>query len=188
MPKVIDVSLIHKAALDVFSERGYEAATTKEIARRAGVNEVTLYRRFGTKAELIKAALGAELSTSPFGHLTASDDVMADITAIAAAYLETFNSFGAVVMMTMAEVAKTPEFRDALAALMPNLQNAAEIIARHQAAGRITPGNPFSKLLALIAPLAMTGFLARIGGGPVSDLDQIDPAEVAGDFLRGHGV
>jgi hypothetical protein len=114
--------------------------------------------------------------------------VTADITAIAAAYLETFNSFGAVVMMTMAEVAKTPEFRDAMAALMPNLQNAAGIIALHQAAGRITQGNPFSKLLALIAPLAMTGFLARIGGGPVSDLGQIDPAEVAADFLRGHGV
>jgi AcrR family transcriptional regulator len=44
--KIID------AALAVFSSRGFRGATTKEIARAAGINEVTLFRYFGTKENL----------------------------------------------------------------------------------------------------------------------------------------
>ena len=39
-----------KAAKVIFSEVGYEAATTREIAIRANVNEITLFRHFGTSA------------------------------------------------------------------------------------------------------------------------------------------
>ena len=36
-----------------FAENGYARATTRSIARRAGVNEVTLFRHFGSKRELL---------------------------------------------------------------------------------------------------------------------------------------
>jgi AcrR family transcriptional regulator len=45
------------ATLDLLSQRGYEAMTTKEIASVAGVNEVTLFRRWGTKAAIVAEAL-----------------------------------------------------------------------------------------------------------------------------------
>jgi AcrR family transcriptional regulator len=45
------------ATLDLLSRRGYEAMTTKEIASVAGVNEVTLFRRWGTKAAIVAEAL-----------------------------------------------------------------------------------------------------------------------------------
>lgn len=41
------------AALEVFSERGYDGASTAEIAKRAGVAEKTLFAQFKTKAELL---------------------------------------------------------------------------------------------------------------------------------------
>ena len=41
-----------KAALKVFSQKGYRGATTRAIAREAGVNEVTLFRHFGAKQHL----------------------------------------------------------------------------------------------------------------------------------------
>jgi AcrR family transcriptional regulator len=41
----------------VFSERGYAGASTKEIARRADVGEVLLFRHFGTKAGLFDVAV-----------------------------------------------------------------------------------------------------------------------------------
>jgi AcrR family transcriptional regulator len=47
---------ILRAAREVYDELGPEAPT-EAIARRAGVGERTLYRRFPTKAELIMAAL-----------------------------------------------------------------------------------------------------------------------------------
>src|ERR1700760_1181713 len=47
---------ILKAAREVYGELGPDAPI-EAIARRAGVGERTLYRRFPTKAELIRAAL-----------------------------------------------------------------------------------------------------------------------------------
>jgi AcrR family transcriptional regulator len=44
------------SAIDIMSEKGYAATTTKEIALEAGVNEVTLFRHFGTKEGLVRAA------------------------------------------------------------------------------------------------------------------------------------
>lgn len=40
------------AAMELFSEKGYAAVTTKEIAVKAGVSEVTLFRYFETKSKL----------------------------------------------------------------------------------------------------------------------------------------
>ena len=45
------------AALQVLAERGLKGATTRAIAERAGVNEVTLFRRHGTKLALLRAAV-----------------------------------------------------------------------------------------------------------------------------------
>jgi AcrR family transcriptional regulator len=47
---------ILRAARDVYGELGAEAPI-EAVARRAGVGERTLYRRFPTKAELVRAAL-----------------------------------------------------------------------------------------------------------------------------------
>ncbi len=43
------------AAAAVFAERGYAGATTKEIAKAAGVSEGTIYRHFVDKRELFGA-------------------------------------------------------------------------------------------------------------------------------------
>jgi AcrR family transcriptional regulator len=51
-----NASRILRAARDVYDELGPEAPV-EAIARRAGVGERTLYRRFPTKADLIRAAL-----------------------------------------------------------------------------------------------------------------------------------
>lgn len=48
---------ILEAALRVFGERSYRAATTAEIARAAGVSEPILYRHFAGKQELYVACL-----------------------------------------------------------------------------------------------------------------------------------
>ncbi|CAM5359336.1 TetR family transcriptional regulator OS=Lysinibacillus sphaericus OX=1421 GN=LS41612_14115 PE=4 SV=1 [Lysinibacillus sphaericus] len=45
---------IMDAALQLISEKGYTAATTKAIADLAQVNEVTIFRHFGNKEGLLK--------------------------------------------------------------------------------------------------------------------------------------
>ena len=46
-----------QAALRVYSTAGTRGATTRRIAREAGVNEVTLFRQFGSKEALLRDAL-----------------------------------------------------------------------------------------------------------------------------------
>ena len=45
------------AAFQSFSRDGFHRATTREIARRAKVNEVTLFRHFRNKKHLLRAVL-----------------------------------------------------------------------------------------------------------------------------------
>src|SRR6266566_3676302 len=73
-------STIVEAALALFRERGYEAATMREIASRAGVSTGSAYYYFGSKEELIQEfyAIGhAE-------HLAASRAVLASQTELGA--------------------------------------------------------------------------------------------------------
>lgn len=55
---------IREAAQQLFTERGYAAATTREIALRADVSETLLFRYFGDKAGLFDAVV-----TEPFQRL-----------------------------------------------------------------------------------------------------------------------
>ena len=51
------------AGREVFAERGYAGATTKEISVRAGVGEVLLFRHFGNKSGLFDEAVLAPFET-----------------------------------------------------------------------------------------------------------------------------
>jgi AcrR family transcriptional regulator len=47
----------------VFARDGLEGATTRAISREAGVNEVTLFRQFGSKEHLLEAVVGTAFGT-----------------------------------------------------------------------------------------------------------------------------
>jgi AcrR family transcriptional regulator len=46
-----------QAALDLFSTQGYEGASTRGIAERAGVTEALLFKHFRTKQELLRSVV-----------------------------------------------------------------------------------------------------------------------------------
>jgi AcrR family transcriptional regulator len=62
-PITISDATLLDAAKDVFLERGV-AATTAEIARRAGISESVLFHRFKTKAAVFVAVLTRQLQPS----------------------------------------------------------------------------------------------------------------------------
>lgn len=49
-----------ETALDVFSRKGFDGATTKEIAAEAGVTEAIIFRHFPTKQALYSAVVQAK--------------------------------------------------------------------------------------------------------------------------------
>lgn len=74
------------AARDIFEANGTKGTTTREIAERAGVNEATLFRHFGSKATLLaemrSEACGFEQFRSIMTTLT-GEDIAADLKRVA---------------------------------------------------------------------------------------------------------
>ncbi len=52
------------AALSVLVSRGYEGATTRRIAEAAGVNEVTLFRKFQSKENILNEVIIRNLNSA----------------------------------------------------------------------------------------------------------------------------
>jgi AcrR family transcriptional regulator len=57
------------AAKKVYAQHGFRGATTRLIAIEAGVNEVTLFRTFGSKAALFEALMQSHVAQSPIPEL-----------------------------------------------------------------------------------------------------------------------
>jgi AcrR family transcriptional regulator len=59
---------IIEAAIEIFSEKGYAAASTSEIAKKAGVAEGTIFRHYKTKKDLLLSIVTPTLTkvVAPF--------------------------------------------------------------------------------------------------------------------------
>jgi AcrR family transcriptional regulator len=63
-----------QAATELYAETGFRGATTRGIARRAGVNEVTLFRQFGSKNALLQEAIRCACGTGAAPRLPSRPD------------------------------------------------------------------------------------------------------------------
>jgi AcrR family transcriptional regulator len=75
---------LEQAAMELYSERGFEQTTVAEIARRAGLTERTFFRHFADKREVLFWGAGAlqELFVST---VASAPDSAAPLDAVAAA-------------------------------------------------------------------------------------------------------
>ena len=99
-----------EAAARVYSDVGFRGATTRRIAEEAGVNEVTLFRLFGSKAALIGEAVRTQSAGGPSASLP---DVPTDPAAELTAWAEDDHAFmfecRGMIRTTMAEMNERPE-------------------------------------------------------------------------------
>jgi AcrR family transcriptional regulator len=104
---------IVEAATALFYEKGYRSTTTRAIAERAGVNEVTIFRHFGTKEKLLHAVVWNGIDVrEELGRvdLEPSDDLEADLLFIATMINERTRERGHILKITLMEVGQHPEF------------------------------------------------------------------------------
>jgi AcrR family transcriptional regulator len=101
---------ILEAAARVYALHGFRGATTRLIANEAGVNEVTLFRTFGSKSALIEAVLAQHGHSQPVSSLPDEPaDPFAELTAFVAKSLERVREIRPLLMHTMSEVDERPE-------------------------------------------------------------------------------
>ena len=99
------------AAARIYSEYGFRGATTRRIADEAGVNEVTLFRLFGSKSQLIAAAIQqqAPAVTGPSSLPGEPGDPEAELTEWCAEHLSHLRASRSFIRKTLSEMEEHPE-------------------------------------------------------------------------------
>lgn len=133
---------ILRAAARVFAEKGYARATTRALADAAGVNEVTLFRHFGSKQGLFSAIIEAyaapALNTAMAAELTG--DYRQDLIAMGSHVLHALLQRRDAMRLMLCEAEHFPEVRQALAENPRQLRHAlAGYLRQQMARGRVRP-------------------------------------------------
>jgi AcrR family transcriptional regulator len=126
---------IIQAAARVFSQHGFAGATTRAIAAEASVNEVTLFRHFGSKKNLMLAVINQrsvmpEVRTALTGQLTG--DYRQDLLHIGTHFLALTAERRNEILMTLFEAQRLPEIRDIIAEVPRQRQEALGQYLRQQ--------------------------------------------------------
>ncbi|MEH2284173.1 MAG: TetR/AcrR family transcriptional regulator [Nostoc sp.] len=101
-----------EAALQVFASLGVQGATTREIARVAGVNEVTLFRHFASKEQLLGAVMknALALQTEALAHPEAwTQDLKIDLRQYAHLYNTMLETQEDLIRTFIGEAKRHPE-------------------------------------------------------------------------------
>lgn len=98
------------AARRVYAQHGFRGATTRLIAIEAGVNEVSLFRTFGSKAALFQDLMRAVAEASPVPKLP--DDPQQperELTAWVRATLEQMRDMRSILRKAIGEMEERPD-------------------------------------------------------------------------------
>jgi AcrR family transcriptional regulator len=173
------------AALAVLAQRGYAGATTRRIAETAGVNEATLFRRFGDKRQLILAAIHADIPRLTQGALTASGDLEADLIRVVEYYSQLHQHRDGLVGALLLEGARNPDVAALIAEPLGLLSRLGEMFAGYQRSGMMVEEPTDFAVQALLAPLLLISLLRRMSSGEVM---LPDARTVVQRFLSGRRV
>jgi TetR/AcrR family transcriptional regulator len=185
-----------EVALNIFSQRGFKGATTKEIAAAAGVTEAIIFQHFPSKETLYSAVLELHLDTDDEQKwITEVNDCMdrdddeglfrSFMHRVLRAYrcktaLQRVVLFAALEGHEQGLIRMRKQFA-------PILERLLEYIARRQRQGALIKCDPHAILLSLGALAHQYGLLTRIFRAPIPDVPDEGMSELFAQILL-HGV
>ena len=159
------------AAREIFERNGTRGTTTREVADRAGVNEATLFRHFGSKAALLAAMREHACGLDEFREIVATlggVDLKGDLSTIASSAVANMHRQRNMLCISIAEDAPdAPEWR------IPSQVRSllADYFAQRVAEGRLA-GEPEFLACAFMGMMFQYVVARRLWG------DTIDPTIV----------
>lgn len=159
---------IVRAALDVFSEKGFAGAKMEEIAARAGVSKGAPYLYFPTKEDLFRAVVRDVIEPNIEPMLAAASQHDGPLEPLLramtqhVAHVAATTQLGRVVKLVISESNTFPEiariWHDTV--LSRALGTMAMLIEKAQARGDVRDGDPRNHAISVIAPL-LVGVIYR---------------------------
>lgn len=155
-----------KAATEVFARAGVAGATTKEIARVAGVNEVTLFRQFHSKEELLGAVVGqaTALQAEALAH---QEEWTQNLTEDLRHYAWLFNSMleehEALIRTFIGEAKRHPEAANRIIAeaVQPLREKLVAYLRKAQKRGAVREDIDLKPAVDLFTGMLLAGMLRR---------------------------
>lgn len=154
------------AAVAVFGEYGFRGATTRRIAETAGVNEVTLFRLFGSKGALLEEAVRQSQNATAQradAHLPDEpDNVEAELTAWAREQWRSMRERRAVIRKMMSEVEEHPHISACLTEGWEHIHGAVtKYLERLRARGEIDPDVSIQTAVAVLNGVLFADAMGR---------------------------
>lgn len=107
------------AAAEVFAQHGFRGSTTRRIADAAGVNEITIFRQFGSKEVLLREAMQhMTQSAGLMGLPEIPSDPNRELTEWSEAFIQHLRLRSSIIRKTMGEIEERPEM-SACASFVP---------------------------------------------------------------------
>ncbi|CEH29819.1 TetR/AcrR family transcriptional regulator [Aneurinibacillus migulanus] len=112
------------SAVEIFSQKGFQASTIREIARLAGVNDLTVYRHFESKERLFTEMFQRHALLSEIGEYIVqgvTDDFESDLRAIVRTFISAFRKELPLIKLLLNEAEKMEECRKYVDTFTKNL-------------------------------------------------------------------
>ncbi len=116
---------ILRAAAGLIADKGYARTTTRAIAETAGVNEVTIFRHFGNKRNLLSELIQNRSALPNLTEIFASQltgDYQQDLTLFASVFLNALLQRQDALRLILCEANELPEIRDVVAQIPKQLR------------------------------------------------------------------
>ena len=183
MARTISDKQILDAALDVMAQQGYAGATTRQISAAAGINEVTLFRRFGSKKNLLIAAVEQEAENFVAAGIEYTGDLEADLLRVVQFYQNLGKNRGRVIAMLLTEIPRQPELLEVMQTPLTIIGKIRALIERYQHEGALVKEPPMHAFISLVGPLLLGGIVGFVQ--PDFFDVSFDPAEQVQRYLQG---
>lgn len=181
---------ITRAALTVFSQKGFRAATMQEIAQEAGITKGTIYLYFRSKTELFIATIRAQfqevLDLFPRIQLDGTRNVEDLTRSLGVQFLRVLMGpeVTRALPLVIGEYPHMPElkriyFEDILA--KADLQ-AVKLVEAGQAMGMIRPMDPAIAARCLLGVFFMFALTQEVFGA--KEFTPMDPVEIANTIVE----
>ena len=154
---------ILEAASRVYAKHGFRGATTRLIAIEAGVNEVTLFRTFGSKSALLEAVLEQHRGAAGAPSLPDEPvDPFTELTAFVFVSLERVREMRPLLVHTMGELDERPEAAEFACRGRHDVHDTiTSYIRKLQAKGLAATDTDVDVAAVLLTALVMSDAMAR---------------------------
>jgi AcrR family transcriptional regulator len=101
------------AAAEVFAQHGFRGSTTRRIADTAGVNEITIFRQFGSKEALLREAMQHMTESAGLAGLPEiPSDPERELTEWSESFIKHLRLRSSIIRKTMSEIEERPQMSE----------------------------------------------------------------------------